>query len=150
MNSVRIARQSDVPVIVVLAREEHALSPWSDIPFDEECTAEVVDSFVVGMGRTALLSGGGYLLGLVQPMGFSRALAALEYAWYARDGAGLEILGAFEDWARSMGANHIVAHDYAGDGRLANVLERRKGYRTVGTALALKINEQAHMAPVGV
>lgn len=137
---IRYASASDIPRIVEFAAIEHALSPWADIAFDPQHTAETVEGFVVGMGRTAMISAGGYLLGLMQPLGFSKQMAAMEYALFANDGSGMQLLHTFEDWARRMGAVTVVTHDYTGgDDRLARVLERRCGYTRIGAALSRRL-----------
>lgn len=136
---VRYATAADIPRLVELARLEHAASPWAGVPFDAEHTAESMLAFVSGWGRTVLCSEGGYLFGLVQPIGFSKRVAALEYAWFATDGSGLSLLRHFTEWARNMNAVALIAHDYLSDGKLAKVLERRLGYKRVGAALSLSL-----------
>lgn len=137
---IRLANHTDLPRLVELARSEHGGSPWAGIPFDAAQTGATMSSFVTGFGRTLLCSEGGYLLGFVQPLGFSKKLVALEYAWFATDGSGLALLRRFQEWARSMGAIRVIAHDYAGDGRLSKVLCRH-GWESVGEALSLSIED---------
>lgn len=136
---IRLATASDIPQLVEFAADEHARSLWSHVEFDRRCAGATIAGFISGFGRTAIRSDGGYLLGFVQPTGFSAKTFALEYVLYATDGAGLALLEKFEEWARSMGAIAVIAHDYIGDDRLANVLERRRGYKRVGTALSLTL-----------
>lgn len=137
---VRLASYSDLPRLVELARREHAGSPWAGIPFDAAHTEQSMDSFVTGFGRTLLCSEGGYLLGFVQPLGFSKKLVALEYAWFSVDGTGLAMLRRFQEWAKSMNAVSVIVHDYAGDGRLGSVLTRH-GWQSVGAALSLSLED---------
>lgn len=140
---VRYATGADLPMIVDLARREHAASVWAArAAFSPQAVEQTVSEFVFTPGRTALVSDAGYLLGLVQPMGFSSVLAALEFAWYAEDGKGLDLLKAFDAWGQRMGAQTIVVHDYfsASDeqSRLAGVLRRRYNFTSLGTALHRK------------
>ena len=135
----RYATHADIPHIVEMARTEHSRSPWAEYAFDAEHVTRTCGEFICGFGRTLIVSESGYLAGLVQPVGFSRALNALEYAWYAEDGKGMSLLAEFEQWARNMNASHLTAHDYIGDGRLASVLERRRGYRRIGCALTKRL-----------
>ena len=132
---VRYACLADVPSIVALAQQEHAISAWREIPFDPEATAGIAAEFIAGMGRTLLVSDGGYLAGLVQPLGFSRRLVAMEYAWFATDGSGLALLAKFERWAKNMNAAAVVIHAYGGDPRLQSVLAIRRGYGWLGSAM---------------
>lgn len=132
----RFARQSDIPHVVSLARIEHAKSPWSHMPFDETAVAETAARFIVSMGSTLLVTPGGYLAGQVQPTGFSRKLLAIEYAWFAKDGSGLDLLDMFEEWARGMGCAQVVVHDHVSGGRVERVLSRRRGYQSLGGTLA--------------
>lgn len=133
---VRYATESDIGSIVRLARREHAMSPWSSKPFSDAAVADTALAFIRGQGRTALLSDGGYFFGLVQPMGFTLRYIALEYAWFAEDGSGLELLRRFEKWARNMGAAVLTVHNYTGDHRLARVMTSRYGFATTGTAMS--------------
>lgn len=138
---IRYATTSDIGRIVEMAEREHARSLWADHPFDAAYTQDLARSLVEMFGATVLMSERGYLAGMVQPMGFSRALMAIEYAFYCEDGQGLALLRAFEQWAHRMGARYVVAHDYAvDDDRLANVLVRRYHYRRLGTALSKELH----------
>ncbi len=140
MSAPRLATLEDLPAMVALARVEHAGSSWAAMPFDAQACEATIRSFIEGMGRTALFNGRGYLLGLVQPAGFSGARIALEFAWFAQEG-GMALLAEFEAWAHRMGAYAVVVHDMAGHYRLAQVLERRRGYRALGTALSKLLEE---------
>lgn len=133
---VRYATEHDVANIVRLARREHAVSQWRSKPFSEPAVASTALAFIRGHGKTVLLSDGGYFAGLVQPMGFTLRYIALEYAWFAEDGSGLELLRRFEKWARNMGASVLTVHNYTGDHRLARVMTSRFGFATTGVAMS--------------
>lgn len=136
---IRYAHLTDVPRIVALAREEHAMSSMRGIAFDATFTSEVAHGFVSLVGRTLLISDGGYLAGMVQPLGFTERKIALEFAWYANDGSGFELLRAFEVWAKRMGAVKVVAHDMQmRESRLQRALVR-KGYSLMSTAMVKDI-----------
>lgn len=135
MFEIRYANASDVPLIVSLAMEEHALSKWRDLPFNREVAERTARRFIDVLGHTMLVSKHGYLAGLVQDMGFTGVKIAIEYSWFAKDGSGLELLQRFEAWGRNMGASGTVVHDYVGDGRLGKVLSDRRGYAWLGSAL---------------
>lgn len=133
---IRYAAASDIAAIVALARQEHALSHWADVPFDPDATAATALSFIQSPGKTALVSEGGYLAGMVQPLGFTRRLVAIEYAWFAVDGSGMRLLGKFERWARNMGAVCVTAHSFANEPRLERVMTKRCGYKKLGVAMS--------------
>jgi hypothetical protein len=136
---VRYACEADMPKLLELCRQEHQLSQWKDLAFDARAAEGTIRSFLMMVGRTLLVTEGGYLAGLVQPMGFTQHRVALEYAWYAADGSGMALLQAFEQWAQRMGAVAVVAHNYTGDARLADVLARRRHYSMVGEALTKRL-----------
>lgn len=133
------ANVSDIPLIVEMAREEHGQSRWADTPFDEQATRETIALFLRSFGHTVFMTPNAYLLGLIQPMGFSRRTIAIEYAWYSRDGSGMSLLRAFEAWGKNMGADEVVVHDHVSQGRLARILQRRHAYQPVGTTLIRSI-----------
>lgn len=139
MSLVRYANATDAPAIVELARREHAMSTWASEPFEDASANDTALAFIRGHGKTALVSDGGYLLGLVQPTGFSRRLMALEYAWFAHDGSGLVLLQHFSAWAKNMGATYITVHNYTNDRRLARVLTGRFGFSGIGQAMVSKL-----------
>lgn len=136
---IRYATVEDIPRLVELARKEHGISDLSHIAFSEAATADTVAAFIRGHGRTLLMSDGGYLAGMVQPIGFSPRLVAMEYAWFAEDGMGMALLRRFELWARNMGAAQLVVHNYTNDRRMTLPLVRRGGYTTMGTALVKRL-----------
>lgn len=131
----RPANQSDVPRLVELAREEHARSPWAKHEFEAAAVRATITQFIYGVGRTLITTDGGYLAGLLQPIGFSRQMLALEYAWFSTDGRGMAMLDRFLQWASNMGATSVVVHSYMGDDRLPNILRRRRGFVQLGQAM---------------
>lgn len=136
----RYATTADIERIVELAREEHAGSPFARMLFSPEAVQQTAYAFIHEPRRTLLVTPHGYLFGLVQPMGFSTELAALEYAWFAKNGEGMLLLSAFEAWAGRMGAARVVVHDLTDNHRLADVVTRRFGFEQVGRTLMRKLN----------
>lgn len=141
MTAIRYATMADVPRLIELARQEHAMSDWNAEPFSESATADTAAAFIRGHGRTVLMGEASYLAGMVQPMGFSNRLIAMEYAWFAADGMGMALLRRFELWARNMGAARMVVHNYTNDRRMTMPLVRRGGYTTMGTALVKNLGK---------
>lgn len=132
---IRYATRNDIPALIALARQEHAQSTWAQaLPFDARAVESTALQFIEQPGRTVLMTDGGYLAGLVQPLGFTAATAAMEWAWFAVDGSGLALAARFEAWARRMGATLVVLHNYSGDARLARVLADRRHYQRAGDA----------------
>lgn len=136
---VRYATMDDIPRLILLARKEHGISDMSDLPFSEAAVTDTAASFIRGHGRTLLMTDGGYLAGMVQPLGFTRRLVAMEYAWFAEDGRGMALLRRFEQWARNMGATRLVVHNYTQDRRMTRSLVQRGGYSTMGVALVKRL-----------
>src|SRR5689334_12112238 len=135
---VRYACEGDIPLIMRLCEREHGKSVWADVPFDPRAAEGTIRAFLTVVGRTLFVTDGGYIAGLVQPMGFSNYRVALEYAWYAEDASGLALLRRFEKWADDMGAFEVIAHNYLNDPRLAKVAERR-GYSQIGQAMSKRL-----------
>lgn len=136
--AVTYAIEDDVPRIVELARHEFDRSQHAaHTRFDPEQTAMTVRDFMRDLRRVVLVTPGGYLLGQIQPSGFSRERVAVEFAFYAEDGSGAALRRHFEGWAQSLRAAYVVMHDFLGDPerRLSRVLERRYGYTQLGVAL---------------
>jgi hypothetical protein len=138
--TVRYAQPADIDRIVDLARREHAASVWANrVAFSPQHAKDTIESFLWTPMRTIVMTDGGYLLGLVQSVGFSPVLAAMEYAWYAEDGSGLALLKEFDQWAKRMGAQTLIVHDYftasEEQSRLSGVLRRRYNFTSLGTAL---------------
>ena len=136
---VRYATIDDIPRLISLARKEHGISDMSSLPFSEASVADTASAFIRGHGRTVLMTDGGYLAGMVQPIGFCSRRIAMEYAWFAEDGLGMALLRRFELWARNMGACHLVVHNYTNDRRMTLPLVRRGGYSTMGTTLVKRL-----------
>jgi hypothetical protein len=134
----RYATMSDTERIVELAREEHKGSKFAGMLFAPEAVRQTVYAFIHEPRRTLLVTEHGYLFGLIQPMGFSSELAALEYAWFSKNGEGMVLFVAFDEWAKRMGASQVVLHDYTEDGRLGQVLQRRFGFNEMGTVFMRK------------
>lgn len=136
---IRHALVSDIPRIVELAKAEHAMSQWAGRPFHAASAAAAADSFIRMPGRTMLFSGGGYLAGLLQPLGFSPELAAIEYAWYAEDGSGWGLLCEFKEWAARCGATELMVHSHGHNERLERLLTLRGGFSPAGRVMTQKL-----------
>jgi hypothetical protein len=137
----RFATMSDVPALVELARREHGASPWAGgMLFDSAVATETAMGFIRHIGKTLVVGERSYLAGFLQPLGFSRDMIAVEFAWYAEDGQGLQLLRFFEDWARQMGAVGVVVSEQAGghdalkDRRIGDIVCARRSYTPMSRA----------------
>lgn len=136
----RHATTSDFDRLVELARREHAKSRLSDKPFDALLVQHTFGEFITGMGKTLLMTDGGFIMGLVQPVLFNRSCNAYEVAWYAEDGKGMELLKAFVRWAKRMRANEVIVHNYSGikADRFDRVIQRA-GFNPIGRSYSLGV-----------
>lgn len=133
----RFAAMSDIPSLVELARREHGQSRWAaGMQFDSAAVAETAASFITHIGKTLIVGDASYLAGFLQPLGFSRRMVAVEFAWYAEDGQGFELLRFFEEWAEKMGAAGVVVSSQPADfgGSLERVLCARRRYTPMSRA----------------
>ena len=136
---VRYGIERDIARVVELAREEHARSPWASVPFEADTAEATIRGFMADHGKTLMVTPGGYLMGLVQPLGFTRKLAAMEYALYANDGTGLQLVRQFIRWSKNMGAIQTTIHSFANEPRLERVLAKRMKFQPLGAVMALDL-----------
>ena len=119
-----------------LARREHGLSRFADIPFDEHHAEQSFRKFIDDMASAVFVSDQGFIGGMVQPMVFSRLWNAYELAWFAQDGSGMALLEAFTKWARSMRAVSLVVHCCSGIVPVEkfNKVMGRRGFENLGSS----------------
>lgn len=134
----RHATTHDFDRLVDLARNEHAKSSQSHRQFDALLVQHTFGEFITGLGKTVLMTDGGFIMGLVQPTLFNRCCNAYEVAWYAEDGKGIDLLHAFIKWAKNMRADEIVVHNYSGikSERFDRVIQRC-GFKPIGRSYSL-------------
>lgn len=100
---IRRASIDDMPLILEMGRAFHRYSPYGDLAFDEPGVTAVVAK-VLETGAI-FVSERGMIGGVLLPLWFSPARrTAVEMFWWAEDGQGQALRGAFEGWAAENGA----------------------------------------------
>lgn len=143
MGVVRRAVPEDIPKLLLLAKEEHGQSRFAKVPFDEQRAEQTFRVFIDGMATVVIISDHGFIMGMVQPLVFSKFWNAYEMAWFASDGSGLALLSEFIKWAEGMRAIDVVVHNYAGitnEEQFSKVMER-KGFGCLGSSYIKQIGE---------
>jgi hypothetical protein len=144
----RVATLADVPRLVQLGQLEHARSRFKDHPFDKLHATANMERAVAGMLTRVFISdsGLGFVGGMVQPNLFNRFFTAYELCWYAEDGSGIELLRAFEHWARGMRAVELVISNYGGISepqKFGRVMQRA-GFAHLGSSYVKKLERKHH------
>jgi hypothetical protein len=132
--TVRRATFADIPDLMAMAKAEHGHSRFANIPFDPVRAEQTFRAFIDGMATVVFITERGFIMGMLQPLAFSRLWNAYEMAWYSEDGSGMELLKAFNKWAKDMRAINIVVHNYAGmvAGHKFDRVLARKGFTPIG------------------
>lgn len=141
--TVRRAVLADMPMLMAMARQEHALSQFANIEFVDARAEQTFHQFIDGMATAVFISERGFIMGMIQPLVFSKRWNAYEMAWFSEDGSGLDLLKAFAKWATNMKAINLIVHNHAGmvpDLKFSRVL-KRKGFTQLGTAYTKKLGE---------
>lgn len=134
---------SDVPSLMAMAVAEHAISRFAKIPFDRVRAEQTFRAFIDGMATVVFIADKGFIMGMIQPLAFSKLWNAYELAWYSADGTGMELLKAFTKWAKDMRAVDVVIHNYAGvvpSEKYARVMAR-KGFGYIGSTYTKQLGE---------
>lgn len=130
----RRATQEDVPEIVRLGADFHAMSPYRAIPYDPEAFAEFAGRLIEH--GVIFLSEDGMIGGLLNPLYFNPSVVmGAELFWFARQG-GRALREAFEEWAKAGGAQGVQFSGLADD----NTDRIRKHFERAGYTAA----EQAY------
>ena len=141
MNVYR-ATVDNLDMLVQMARKEHALSRFSDQPFDEKKVAANFYAVITGLTGVVFITPKGFIVGMVQPCLLNRYLTTYELAWYSEDGSGMALLRELITWAKAMRSVELVLHNYAGhvpDERFARVT-KRIGFEKLGAAYAMRLD----------
>lgn len=127
---IREAVEGDIPAILELGQRFHALSPWSDRPFNREATEQTVRNLIASPQGVLLFNGSGILGGVLAPIYFGGGLIAQELFWFA-DKGGRELLDGFERCAEASGACGVLMVNLVMDERTDAIMNRmyeRRGY----------------------
>ena len=102
---MRIATSADIPALLKMGRAFH-LAAQPEWPWSAEGFADTLDEFIE-VGFVAI-TGGGFIAGMLAPMPLNPEwLVAHEILWFAEDGSGARLQGAFRDWAKDQQADEI-------------------------------------------
>ena len=124
---IRQATAADIPLIVEMGRRFVAAS-GSPIPFTEDGASAFAEALIASPDAALLVSDTGMIGGVIAPAYFNPAWRmAVELAWWAEDRSGLQLLSAFEAWARDMGAQEVRMTTLAAIQGPERILARR-GY----------------------
>lgn len=127
MSGVRVASTEDIPIMVEWGARFHAAGGLK-MPYSPEKVADLLDGLIAGGG--VFISSTGMIGGaLVSPYCTDDWKMAVELFWWA-DGGGMALLRAFEDWARSNGADEIRMTSLGVLERATQILAR-KGYTVI-------------------
>ena len=143
MNTIRRATLQDIPRLMGMAAAEHAKSRLAGVPFDTTRAEQAFKRFIEELSTVVFVSENGFIMGMVQPLIFSRLWNAYEVAWYAADGKGMALLKAFVQWATAMQAVEVVVHNYAGviaTEKFTRVMAR-KGFDNLGCAYSKQLGD---------
>lgn len=127
---VRPATREDIPAILDIGERFHVFSPWRDLPFSREATAQMLERLMDADEGALFYNGHGILGGVVSQIYFGGGLVAQELFWFA-DKGGRELLEAFEAWAAEKGATGVLMISLAIDERTderMDAIYRRRGY----------------------
>ena len=145
--TIRRAVTDDIPLLVELAREEHAASFLAHTPFDAVHAAANFHQVVNGMAGVVFVSCDeqgrlqGLIAGVAQQNLHNRFATVYELMWFSKDGSGLQLLGRLKAWANRMRATRLVAHNYAGvvaPERFARAMVR-KGFEPLGMTYSTEL-----------
>lgn len=103
----RLATWRDIPDLVVRcekAVQNFGMSKWLGA-YDHSSARDFLSRAVASNDMDVIMNASGHLIATVYPLPFNRnVLIASELNFYAEDGAGADLLSAFELWARDKGA----------------------------------------------
>lgn len=145
--TARLARHSDVPKILKLAKAAHRKSRYASVPFDEgQCLAAIRHHIGMGLppspGGTALFIAGdieaalgAMCVPLYECLG---AVMITDTFWFSRGKdprAGLSVLRAFHSWAGQCAGAHVIRQgvtDFISNHERTGKVLEHKGFRKVG------------------
>jgi hypothetical protein len=141
MAEIRKASAEDLEAVVEWGRRFHAYSPWGKrVRIEDADWRQTVTNLLASEDAAVFVSEGGFCGGLIFPMYFNHAYrVAQELFWFA-EADGTQLREAFEDWARSRGADALQMSCIADDREAAvRRLFRRAGYAATETSLMKEI-----------
>lgn len=142
--TVRLAGLPDLTRLVILGRQAHAESNYSDIPFNAGVVRDMFRGAILVKGQDLFIAERqdgslcGFLIAMTIPLPFSRRKYATDGLFWAEQGGDL-LLDAFIAWAK---AKHVARIDMsvsqADPGHRLDRLYSRKGFTPTGGMYLLK------------
>jgi hypothetical protein len=126
---MREATEDDIPRLVEMGRQFHAMSDYNWAEYDPEAIASMLRGFIASDQACAYCHDHGVIGGVLTPLYFSPSnLIAVETFWWAeRDGG--QLLTAFEWWAETKGAKAMSMSRLEGKrDRVVDCILRKRGY----------------------
>lgn len=129
MMKVRRARLSDMAAIINYMAAYHTTSNLASVPFVRKDAVKVVEYHVTHKDTNPLVAftEEGVLIGLLfaelVPYFFNRKYMFASDLQFISDGAGMQLMRAFKEWAKSMGAHQIIMGVSSGNSRADSFLE---------------------------
>lgn len=146
--TVRLAGLQDLTRLVILGRQAHGESNYSDIPFNANYTRNMFRGAVLLKSQDVLIAERadgslcGFLIALTIELPFSPRKYAADGAFWADQG-GDKLIDAFVDWAKLKHAVRIDCSVSQADpeGRVNN-LYLRKGFERTGGMYLMKLSRE--------
>lgn len=131
--TVRTVSVEDIPSLVEMGAKFHAMSPHRDMgEYDADGVGRMLAFMVSSSSAILLTNEEGLIGGVLAPVYFAPGkIMAEESFWWAGSGGG-ELLAAFEEAAKSKGADFVLLSTL--ENERSAVIDRivtRKGYRPV-------------------
>lgn len=135
--TLKLAEATDLPDIVDMALKFAAVSPYSELPIEQEKIEELILSMLKDRNKTIIVlymkddKPVGMLAGMTSEMLFNRELLASEVIWWVepehRSRKSFALKEAYEYWAKRVGAKYIQMSNL-NDKRVEQFYERT-GYK---------------------
>lgn len=141
MTDVRPAVESDVPALLAMGREFHALAYTSMGALDEASALQLLRSLMRSPRGLVLTNGVGAIGGVISPGWFqAKSLVMEEAFWWSAQG-GRDLLREFVIRSRAMGATSIMLSTLDNE-RTAAVdrIVRRFGFSPIERRYTMKLN----------
>jgi GNAT superfamily N-acetyltransferase len=152
MHKIRVARETDIPAMLALARAMVAESNYANLPFDEQVTTETLRKMVRSRTCGVWLAVDnedtiGLIAGQVSRATFSQEVVAQDHVLYVQPdyrGSGPtavdSLLRSFCLWAAEQGARRITLCNSAGAHDAAYVKKLgRYGFKWAGSVMYMEV-----------
>lgn len=133
----REATYKDLPTIIKFLRAFHKASCYSNEPFDPVYTAETVECLMDDPRAVIFIHDTGIIGGGLDDCWFNGEPYAAELFWYA-ESKGIELLKAFENWAKDQGAKSVTMVHLSSEDRVSKIYKRR-GYKVLEHAFSKEL-----------